>query len=75
MSYQSKTANAGGKWANRFAPYAQTIDRVVATLPPKSTDVTQNVMQRVAPIATALRQQKTGVVKTAPIAPAAPRRF
>jgi len=57
--YQQKVSTvAPQRWQQKFAPYAEVIDRVVATLPPKTTDVTQNVLNRVAPIAQALRQAK-----------------
>jgi len=59
QAYQNKVSTiAPQKWMNKFAPYAQIIDQVVATLPPKTTDVATNVMNRVVPIATALRQAK-----------------
>jgi len=58
-AYRSKVSTvAPQRWQQKFAPYAEVIDRVVATLPAKTTDVAQNVMNRVVPIATALRQAK-----------------
>ena len=58
-AYRSKVSTiAPQRWQQKFAPYAEVIDRVVATLPAKTTDVVQNVMNRVAPIAQALRQAK-----------------
>ena len=61
--YAYKVSTAGGKWQERFTPYAQTIDRVVSTLPPKIPgQVRENVMNRVVPIAEALHQQKMGGV-------------
>jgi len=62
--YREKVSTiAPQRWARKFAPFAQVIDQVVASLPPKTTDVVQNVLNRVAPIAQALRQAKlAGVV-------------
>ena len=61
--YAYKVSISGTKWQNRFAPFAQTIDRVVATLPPKVPgQVRENVINRVVPIAEALHQQKMGGV-------------
>lgn len=57
--YQQKVSTiAPQRWMQKFAPYADVIDRVKATLPPKTTNVTQNVLNRVAPIAQALKQAK-----------------
>jgi len=57
--YREKVSTiAPQRWMRKFEPYAQVIDQVVATLPPKTTDVVQNVLNRVAPIAQALRQAK-----------------
>jgi len=43
------------KWAARFQPYANVINNVVSTLPARVPgQPTQNVMNRVAPIAEAL---------------------
>ena len=74
QAYQNKVSTiAPQKWMNKFAPYAQIIDQVVATLPPKTTDVATNVMNRVVPIATALRQAKLqGISARAGITPAPP---
>jgi len=62
--YQQKTSVASGKWQQRFAPYADVIDRVVSTLPARQPgNAAANVMNRVAPIAQALQQAKlSGVV-------------
>ena len=59
--YQQKVQTiAPRKWAEKFEPYARVIDSVTERLPPKTTDVQQNVMNRVVPIAQALRQAKVG---------------
>jgi len=78
--YAYKVSTSGAKWQNKFAPYAQTIDRVVPTLAPKIPgQVRENVINRVVPIAEALHQQKIGgvVARTVglptPTGPAAPR--
>ena len=78
--YAYKVSTSGNKWAQRFEPYAQTIDRVVSTLAPKIPgQVRENVMNRVVPIAEALHQQKMGgvVARTVglptPTGPTAPR--
>ena len=62
--YAYKVSVSGNKWQEKFSPYAQVIDRVVATLPPKVPgQVRENIMNRVVPIAEALHQQKiSGVV-------------
>lgn len=57
--YQQKTAASAGKWAARFAPYAEVINRIVPSLPAKVPgDPRTNVMNRVVPIAEALHQTK-----------------
>jgi len=64
--YREKVSTvAPQRWARKFEPYAQIIDQVVATLPPKTTDVAQNVLSRVVPIAQALRNAK--IQGTAPV--------
>ncbi|RLI91998.1 MAG: hypothetical protein DRO95_03155, partial [Candidatus Altiarchaeales archaeon] len=71
QAYQQKVSQVGAtKWQQKFAPYANVIDSVVSSLPPKTTDVTQNVMNRVVPIAQALRQAKVGGVAATGPAPA-----
>jgi len=78
--YAYKVSTSGNKWMQRFEPYAQTIDRVASSLPPKVPgQVRENVINRVVPIAEALHQQKMGgvVARTVglptPTGPAAPR--
>ena len=78
--YAYKVSVSGGKWQNRFAPYAETIDRTVATLPAKMPgQVRENIMNRVVPIAEALHNQRMGGVAArtvgmpTPMAPTAPR--
>jgi len=69
--YQQKVSTvAPQRWATKFEPFARIIDSVVARLPPKTTDVQQNVINRVVPIATSLHQAKVGrTVATAPRTP------
>lgn len=64
QNFQAKTAQASGKWQQRFAPYANVINSVVGSLPAKTTDVATNVANRVTPIAVALRQAKLGGAMT-----------
>jgi len=74
--YQQKTGMAVNKWASRFAPYAQVIDQVVSSLPPRVPgNAQQNVINRVVPIAEALQRAKLQGVMTsrpAPMTPTAP---
>jgi len=60
-TFQAKTAGAGPKWAMKFEPYGRVIDTIVPGLAAKTPDVRTNVMNRVAPIAEALRNAKIGV--------------
>jgi len=77
--YAYKVSVSGDKWENKFAPYAEEIDRVVPTLPPKTPGaVRENILNRVVPIAEALHQRKIRGVVTRTLGvgagtPAAPR--
>lgn len=71
--YEQKVSTvAPQRWAQRFEPYANVIDNVVTRLPPKTTDVAQNVINRVIPIATALREAKLRGAMGAPAPMRAP---
>jgi len=71
--YQQKTSMAGMKWQQRFAPYANIINNLLPTLPPKVPgQPRQNWLNRGAPIAEALHQAKLAGVARVPVAPAAP---
>ena len=73
--FQTKTANASGKWQNRFAPFASIIDRVVDTLPPRTPgNPDANIDNRVKPIARALHEAKVRGVTGGYAAPAPMRR-
>jgi len=68
--YQQKTSMAVNKWAQKFAPYAQIIDRVVSTLPPKVPGQgVQNWLNRGAPIVEALQSAKLQGTMTSRPAP------
>ncbi len=73
--YAYKVSVSGGKWQERFEPYAHTIDRVLATLPAKVPgQVRENIMNRVVPIAEALHNQKMQGVAAATVGLPTPTR-
>jgi hypothetical protein len=57
-AYSTGTQAGADKWSKNVEPYLQTIESTVAGLPERTRDVTQNVTNRVLPIAKALNAKK-----------------
>ena len=56
--YSSQASAKSAKAARKFEPYRAELQAAVDGLPPRTADATQNIMNRVVPIATRLQNRK-----------------
>jgi len=52
------TAASAGKALDNVSPYLDEIDKITASMKPRTRDPRQNVMERVVPLAVGLREKK-----------------
>lgn len=56
--YSSQASAKSAKAARKFEPFRQELQAAVDSLPPRTADANQNVINRVVPIATRLQARK-----------------